>query len=287
MRESTIQIKEEHFLTHITRNSVAETKARAILEQFKIPLMDKIYNFPKPQKKYSHFYSLDFQADIQFEITKYVVPKLIQLGWRIEYAENYPYHLIDNQEHWYSQIQEDTSHDWFNLELGIEIDGNKVNLLPILYSSLQNHKLSDLDNEETFYLKISDHEFMPFESSRLKPIIETLIHLNQFNQSKDNQLQLSKYHASRLIELEASLGSTQLRWLGGKKILDLGQRLSEFRGIEHITPSVGFTATLRPYQQGGLNWLQFLRSYEIGGILADDMGLGKTIQALAHICKEK
>jgi len=39
--------------------------------------------------------------------------------------------------------------------------------------------------------------------------------------------------------------------------------------------------TLRPYQQEGLEWLRFLRSFGLGGILADDMGLGKTIQALA------
>jgi len=49
----------------------------------------------------------------------------------------------------------------------------------------------------------------------------------------------------------------------------------------------GFNATLRPYQQSGVDWLQFLREYDFGGILADDMGLGKTVQALAHIHVEK
>lgn len=286
-RESKIEVQQENLLIHIIRNSAAEANARVVMDSFKIPLMEDIYHLSRSQKKYSHFYSLDFQEDVHFEITKYVVPELIKLGWRVTYAENYPYHLIENQENWYSEIHEDASHDWFNLELGIEIDGKKVNLLPILYSFLQNHKLSDLDNEETFYLKISDQEFMPFESSRLKPIVETLIHLNQFNQSKDNQLQLSKYHASRLLELESAIGATQLRWFGGQKIRDLGQRLSKFTGIDHIKPPAGFTATLRSYQQEGLDWLQFLRKYELGGILADDMGLGKTIQTLAHICKEK
>ncbi|MGH6627013.1 MAG: DEAD/DEAH box helicase, partial [Burkholderiaceae bacterium] len=49
----------------------------------------------------------------------------------------------------------------------------------------------------------------------------------------------------------------------------------------------GLQATLRPYQQQGLDWLQFLRSHGLGGILADDMGLGKTLQTLAHILVEK
>lgn len=40
---------------------------------------------------------------------------------------------------------------------------------------------------------------------------------------------------------------------------------------------------LRPYQKEGIAWLDFLRSYRFGGILADDMGLGKTLQALAFL----
>ena len=42
-------------------------------------------------------------------------------------------------------------------------------------------------------------------------------------------------------------------------------------------------ATLRPYQQRGVDWLGFLRRAGLGGILADDMGLGKTLQTLAML----
>ena len=41
------------------------------------------------------------------------------------------------------------------------------------------------------------------------------------------------------------------------------------------------TASLRPYQRQGINWLAFLRGAGLGGILADDMGLGKTLQAMS------
>jgi SNF2 family DNA or RNA helicase len=33
--------------------------------------------------------------------------------------------------------------------------------------------------------------------------------------------------------------------------------------------------------------MQFLREYDLAGILADDMGLGKTVQTMAHILTEK
>ncbi len=44
---------------------------------------------------------------------------------------------------------------------------------------------------------------------------------------------------------------------------------------------------MRPYQKEGVAWLEFLRSYRFGGILADDMGLGKTLQALAFLSLHK
>ena len=58
----------------------------------------------------------------------------------------------------------------------------------------------------------------------------------------------------------------------------------ELEQFSHITPEKApdtFQGTLRPYQEEGLGWLQFLRRLNFGGCLADDMGLGKTIQALA------
>ena len=54
-------------------------------------------------------------------------------------------------------------------------------------------------------------------------------------------------------------------------------------GLKPVQAPASFNARLRPYQQDGLAWLQFLAQAGLGGILADDMGLGKTVQVLAHI----
>lgn len=50
--------------------------------------------------------------------------------------------------------------------------------------------------------------------------------------------------------------------------------------IRSVEPDTGFKATLREYQQKGINWLYFLHSLRFGACLADDMGLGKTVQVL-------
>jgi non-specific serine/threonine protein kinase len=42
-------------------------------------------------------------------------------------------------------------------------------------------------------------------------------------------------------------------------------------------------ALLRPYQEAGFQWLNYLDEIRWGGILADDMGLGKTVQTLTFL----
>jgi SNF2 family DNA or RNA helicase len=67
------------------------------------------------------------------------------------------------------------------------------------------------------------------------------------------------------------------------------ERVARFRAVAEIPEApvpADFTASLRPYQQHGVNWLQHLRENGLGGLLADDMGLGKTAQTIAHIAIE-
>ncbi len=71
-------------------------------------------------------------------------------------------------------------------------------------------------------------------------------------------------------------------WLGA-----LLERLSDKNAIEPLATPEGFTGVLRPYQEKGFAWLEFLRRWELGACLADDMGLGKTIQTLALVERER
>jgi superfamily II DNA or RNA helicase len=61
------------------------------------------------------------------------------------------------------------------------------------------------------------------------------------------------------------------------------ESLATFAGIPHVEPPAGLTATLRPYQRDGLDFLVWTSSIKLGAVLADDMGLGKTVQALAWL----
>ena len=46
-------------------------------------------------------------------------------------------------------------------------------------------------------------------------------------------------------------------------------------------------ATLRPYQEVGLNWMRLVTGMGLGACLADDMGLGKTVQVLALLLEKR
>lgn len=51
--------------------------------------------------------------------------------------------------------------------------------------------------------------------------------------------------------------------------------------VKTVNPGKALKATLRPYQQEGVNWLWLLSQLGLGACLADDMGLGKTMQVIS------
>ncbi|MEU8057874.1 DEAD/DEAH box helicase [Microbispora bryophytorum] len=59
------------------------------------------------------------------------------------------------------------------------------------------------------------------------------------------------------------------------------------RRLEPVATPAAFQGTLRPYQERGLAWLDFMSQLGLGAILADDMGLGKTAQTLSLLTKER
>jgi SNF2 family DNA or RNA helicase len=70
-------------------------------------------------------------------------------------------------------------------------------------------------------------------------------------------------------------------------LADWMERFTSNERLAQLPQPEGLQAKLRPYQQYGFSWLDFLRRWGMGACLADDMGLGKTIQTIAMLLKEK
>ena len=182
---------------------------------------------------------------------------------------------------------------WFDLSLGMEIDGQRHNILPWLPDLIATAAASPLDpvtglpNIPPFiYLRAPNGSgFIRLPTESLKPWMAALLELvgDRAHDFTGDSLKLSRLDAMRTT---ASLGEGAV-WEGASALREMVQRLSGHAEIPEAPMPASVQASLRPYQQQGVNWLQFLRENSLGGILADDMGLGKTLQTLVHIQIEK
>jgi hypothetical protein len=87
----------------------------------------------------------------------------------------------------------------------------------------------------------------------------------------------------------AAIVNEEREWTGITADDDLARLLSDLRDPARLqaAKASGLRADLRPYQQVGVNWLQFLIQLGLGACLADDMGLGKTVQVIALLLSRK
>jgi superfamily II DNA or RNA helicase len=217
------------------------------------------------------------------------LPALETDGWRVTLADELPVRLVQPEADWSVAVQPRSGEDWFDLSLGISLDGHRVDLLPLLLQVLQRpggwEALRELSDDEPVFARLSERDHVALPAGRLRPVLETLADL--LDATGDGALRLPRSRAALLAELEEALGGHGLRWQGGEALRELGRRLRDLRGLPAVDPPQGLHGTLRPYQADGLSWLAFLREQDFGGILADDMGLGKTVQTLALLLAEQ
>ncbi|MCG5052224.1 MAG: DEAD/DEAH box helicase [Myxococcales bacterium] len=85
---------------------------------------------------------------------------------------------------------------------------------------------------------------------------------------------------------EARQGGLSMAVTASGVVAELVERLKN-GGTQELGAPSSLKATLRPYQERGLNWLVTMGSLGLGACLADDMGLGKTMQLLAFLLRRK
>lgn len=227
--------------------------------------------------------------------TQTQLPGLRETGWQIDMQPGFAYDLTP-VDAWYVEVEQPPEHSWFDLELGIIVDGERISLLPVLLGLIRRnpallsaHALAQRDDGETLRVQLEQRRdeknqplqvLLPF--GRLKPILATLSELYLREQPIGENLRLGRADAARLAQLDTQ----EMQWHGGEQLREFAQRLRDYRQHDISAPQ-GLNAELRPYQLDGLRWMQTLRTLGIGGVLGDDMGLGKTLQTLAHLLLEK
>src|SRR6185503_8444125 len=63
------------------------------------------------------------------------VPQLERDGWRVEVEDGFRHRVVDGAGEWTAELEEGGGW-WFSLDLGIEVEGERIALLPVLTSLL-------------------------------------------------------------------------------------------------------------------------------------------------------
>jgi len=255
----------------IYRDIKAENRYREQIEQlgFEYESVEKAYlSFAKPSRQES--------IERWRDLIENNLDQLRNEGWNIEIDKSFNFQFEYADAVVVDTAESGDINPWFELSFSVDVGGKSLALLPIISSLLQEYdNIEDLP--EKLNLEMEEGRFLHIESKDIKPILKTIFEL--FDKQEGDTLIIKPYDA-HLLELDAD---SDIIWKGVKELRELSQKLKDFKGIEYVPPADTLNATLRDYQQFGLDWLHFLYSFKFGGILADDMGLGKTVQTLAFL----
>jgi superfamily II DNA or RNA helicase len=213
------------------------------------------------------------------------VPALTQLGWTHVIEPDFGPRAVESIGVFDMQVA-DAASGAFALDLGIEIDGIRRPLLPILTRLLERGGMEAaqvIDGE--VITSLDDGRIVRLPADRIERLLSIMSDLIEAaDRTPDDTLVLPGAEALQVLELEDLLTT---RWQNAAAIEAYVERFRGEPDIQKVDIPASFKASLRPYQHQGVEWLQHLRANNMSGFLADDMGLGKTAQTIAHILVEQ
>ena len=237
-----------------------------------------------------HFQDLTFNsARGWLDFLNHRAAELQAEGFEIRIDDDFPYRPTITAGAFDAEF-EGSGIDWFELALGVEIDGERRDLAPMLAALVSNPAFTPdmvkklAEDGDNLYVPLADGRHVALAANRFLPLVLALhtLKLSGVFVETSGTIKLARADIVPLLALEnetfAFKGADNLRRLAG---------LLQGRGLVPASLPPGFCAELRPYQAQGVAWLDLLRESGLGGVLADDMGLGKTVQILALIALEK
>jgi len=286
-----------------SRDLNEEARARRVLESFGPVEVEVLDGYEAPLgERIDYVVCLGGDDSAVCAFTAHAVPQLKQMGWDVQVEGSFRWKVLPPETPWYANVEPDSTaapekNDWFGLELGVEVDGVHVNLLPALLELLQKSgPAADLEDliprrERPVAVPVDDGRFVLIPTQRLRDLLRVLHNLyDESRTTGQPDTTFATADAGSLLELDeifADPNQGKLSWGGAGNLKETARGWELGAPTQSSETPQGLQATLRAYQSEGLTWLQHLRSNGVGGILADDMGLGKTLQTIAHVAAEK
>lgn len=189
-----------------------------------------------------------------------LVSRLTRQGWEVV-ADGNAMRRAGN-----FNIKVESGVDWFDVHATAEFGDQTVSLPELLKAKSRGQDFIVLDD--------GSHGILPEQWLAKFDQLSTV--------GEDTEDQRLRFTKSQALLLDAML-EEQEDVAYDRAFRAWCEKLNTFQGIQPQQPPQGFQGELRPYQQLGLGWLNFLNEFRLGGCLADDMGLGKTIQVLSML----
>lgn len=152
--------------------------------------------------------------------------------------------------------------DFFEGEVTLSFDGEEMNFFDVLNQFNKNR-----------YIQLNDGTHAVVNEKYMRKLERI------FKKGKDGIVKVSFFDLPMVEEIiESKVNEEAFR-----KPREFYEGLTELNKKKFKKPKI--KATLRPYQEQGYKWLNYMYEHQLGGCLADDMGLGKTLQTIAQLVK--
>lgn len=254
----TVKKPDENLIYWVKRNLQTEEQAYKQLLQARLAPMQTN--------------NLVAEGDNAIDFYNYILPKAGD-DWKvIEKEDLTEFKISSSKLKINAKIDFCETPDSFEAELFCTIGKSKIKYDDIYKYLQQNNK----------YFLFEGKGNVEIPESKIQNINKSLLTVDALKTGEDTY-QIKTFRAGFVAELEEQEAVLKM----SKKFETFWSKISSFNSMEEITLPDGVNAEFRDYQKKGFNWLWFLYSYGLNGVLADDMGLGKTLQALTLIQKAK
>ena len=181
------------------------------------------------------------------------MPLLQDDGWRITMAPSFTHRIIEPQSDLILSVEQDEDNAgwWFSLSLGIDIDGKRVSLLPIIIDALRAASpapsIVDIDKlniQGKFYAPLPDGQQIALPFERVRKILSCLVEvLDAGALSPGGRLSVSIPH---LLSLSENIPAGGLDWGNLPSRSSLIEQMLGFDMTQPGKEPEGFLAVLRP-----------------------------------------
>jgi superfamily II DNA or RNA helicase len=277
----------------VERDDAFERSVQAKIERYGAVELDQVDGIiALVDSRADYVISVDGNVHAICSFTGPALEELRALGFEVDVQPDFPYQVVPGSAAWVATLRSERDGSaWFQLELGLDVGGERIDLVPALIRLLEEApsgaRLSSLARHAARCraLPVGKGRYLAIPWERLEPILSVLAELYDGSGRRRLPVHVSNLaFVGRLEQAVQSVGK-KLAWRGRVDVVARGRSLGEKPGV--AAKPAALQAVLRPYQEQGLEWLCHLREHGVGGVLADDMGLGKTLQAIALLSVEK